>query len=103
MRSLKTLFVQGAAILVATLTFTLTGGAAPAGLTYAIKGAKIATDTNVTTTIMPKTASLFRISRRQASPHKLVCLRTITSSEAARSARDWGGILIAIVFSARPD
>jgi phosphohistidine swiveling domain-containing protein len=43
MRSLKTLFIQGAAILVATLTFTLTGGAAPAGLTYAIKGAKIVT------------------------------------------------------------
>jgi imidazolonepropionase-like amidohydrolase len=43
MRNLKTLFVQGAAILVATLTFTLTGGAAPAGLTYAIKGAKIVT------------------------------------------------------------
>jgi len=43
MRNLKTLVVQGAAILVATLTFTLTGGAAPAGLTYAIKGAKIVT------------------------------------------------------------
>ena len=43
MRNLKTLFIQGAAILVATLTFTLTGGAAPAGLTYAIKGAKIVT------------------------------------------------------------
>jgi imidazolonepropionase-like amidohydrolase len=43
MRHLKTLFIQGAAILVATLTFTLTGGAAPAGLTYAIKGAKIVT------------------------------------------------------------
>src|SRR5688572_21948712 len=43
MRNLKPLFVQGAAILVATLTFTMTGGAAPAGLTYAIKGAKIVT------------------------------------------------------------
>jgi imidazolonepropionase-like amidohydrolase len=43
MRNLRTLVVQGAAILVATLTFTLTGGAAPAGLTYAIKGAKIVT------------------------------------------------------------
>jgi phosphohistidine swiveling domain-containing protein len=43
MRNLKTLFIQGAAILVATLTFTLSGGAAPAGLTYAIKGAKIVT------------------------------------------------------------
>jgi imidazolonepropionase-like amidohydrolase len=43
MRHLKTLFIQGAAILVATLSFTLTGGAAPAGLTYAIRGAKIVT------------------------------------------------------------
>ena len=43
MRNLNKLFIQGAAILVATLTFTLTGGAAPAGLTYAIKGAKIVT------------------------------------------------------------
>jgi phosphohistidine swiveling domain-containing protein len=43
MRNLRTLIIQGAAILVATLTFTLTGGAAPAGLTYAIKGAKIVT------------------------------------------------------------
>lgn len=43
MRNLKPLFIQGAAILVATLTFTMTGGAAPAGLTYAIKGAKIVT------------------------------------------------------------
>src|SRR5687768_9787457 len=43
MRNLNPLFIQGAAILVATLTFTLTGGAAPAGLTYAIKGAKIVT------------------------------------------------------------
>ncbi len=43
MRNLKTLFIQGAAILVATLTFTISGGAAPAGLTYAIKGAKIVT------------------------------------------------------------
>jgi imidazolonepropionase-like amidohydrolase len=43
MRNLKPIFIQGAAILVATLTFTMTGGAAPAGLTYAIKGAKIIT------------------------------------------------------------
>ena len=43
MRNLNKLFIQGAAILVATLTFTLTGGAAPAGLTYAIKGARIVT------------------------------------------------------------
>ncbi len=43
MRNLRTFIIQGAAILVATLTFTLTGGAAPAGLTYAIKGAKIVT------------------------------------------------------------
>jgi imidazolonepropionase-like amidohydrolase len=43
MRNLRTLFIQGAAILVATLTFTMTGGASPAGLTYAIKGAKIVT------------------------------------------------------------
>ncbi|MEO6223467.1 MAG: amidohydrolase family protein [Vicinamibacterales bacterium] len=43
MRNLKPLCIQGAAILVATLTLTLTGGAAPAGLTYAIKGARIVT------------------------------------------------------------
>jgi phosphohistidine swiveling domain-containing protein len=43
MRNLRTVFIQGAAILVATLTFTITGGAAPAALTYAIKGAKIVT------------------------------------------------------------
>ena len=48
MRNLKTLFVQGAAILVATLTFTLTSGAAPSGLTYAIKGAKIVTVSGAT-------------------------------------------------------
>jgi len=29
MRNLKSTFVQGAAVLAATLTFTLTGGAAP--------------------------------------------------------------------------
>ncbi len=43
MRNLKSTFVQGAAVLAATLTFTLTGGAAPQGLTYAIRGAKIVT------------------------------------------------------------
>jgi hypothetical protein len=43
MRNLKSLFVQGAAVLAATLTFTLTGGAAPQGLTYAVRGAKIVT------------------------------------------------------------
>jgi len=43
MRNLRILVIQGAAILVATLTFTLTGGAAPAGLTYAITGATIVT------------------------------------------------------------
>lgn len=43
MRNLKSLITQGAAVLVAVLTFTLTGGASPAGLTYAIKGAKIVT------------------------------------------------------------
>jgi hypothetical protein len=44
MRNLETLFVQGAAVLAATLTFSLTGGAAaPAGLTYAIRGATIVT------------------------------------------------------------
>lgn len=48
MRNLRTFVVQGAAILVATLTFTLTGGAAPAGLTYAIKGAKIVTVSGAT-------------------------------------------------------
>lgn len=48
MRNLKTLFVQGAAILVATLTFTLTSGAASSGLTYAIKGAKIVTVSGAT-------------------------------------------------------
>jgi hypothetical protein len=43
MRNLKSTFVQGAAVLAATLTFTLTGGAAPQGLTYAIRGAKVVT------------------------------------------------------------
>lgn len=43
MRNLKSVVVQGAAVLAATLTFTLTGGAAPQGLTYAIRGAKIVT------------------------------------------------------------
>jgi len=44
MRNLKSVYVQGAAVLAATLTFTLTGGAAPqSGLTYAIRGAKIVT------------------------------------------------------------
>jgi hypothetical protein len=43
MRNLKSVFVQGAAVLAAVLTFTLTGGAAPQGLTYAIRGAKIVT------------------------------------------------------------
>jgi hypothetical protein len=42
MRNLKSVFVQGAAVLAATLTFTLTGGAAQS-LTYAIRGAKIVT------------------------------------------------------------
>ena len=48
MRNLRTFVVQGAAILVATLTFTLTGGAAPSGLTYAVKGAKIVTVSGAT-------------------------------------------------------
>jgi len=48
MRNLKSLFVQGAAVLAATLTFTLTGGAAPQGLTYAIRGAKIVTVSGAT-------------------------------------------------------
>jgi len=43
MRNLKSTFVQGAAVLAATLTFTLTSGAASQGLTYAIRGAKIVT------------------------------------------------------------
>ncbi len=43
MRHLNTLLLQGVAILVATLTFTLAGDATPAGLTYAIRGAKIIT------------------------------------------------------------
>jgi hypothetical protein len=43
MRNLKSVLVQGAAVLAATLTFTLTGGAASQGLTYAIRGAKIVT------------------------------------------------------------
>lgn len=42
MRNLKSVFVQGAAVLAATLTFTLTSGAAQS-LTYAIRGAKIVT------------------------------------------------------------
>jgi len=42
MRNLKSVLVQGAAVLAATLTFTLTGGAAQS-LTYAIRGAKIVT------------------------------------------------------------
>ncbi len=48
MRNLRTLFVQGAAILVATLTFTLTSGASSSGLTYAIRGAKIVTVSGAT-------------------------------------------------------
>ncbi len=48
MRNLKSLFVQGAAVLAAALTFTLTGGAAPQGLTYAIRGAKIVTVSGAT-------------------------------------------------------
>lgn len=48
MRNLKSLFVQGAAVLAAVLTFTLTGGAAPQGLTYAIRGAKIVTVSGAT-------------------------------------------------------
>ncbi len=43
MRNLRTLFVQGAAILVAMLTFSLTGDATQYGLTYAIKDARIVT------------------------------------------------------------
>jgi phosphohistidine swiveling domain-containing protein len=44
MRNLKSVFVQGAAVLAATLTFSLTGGATQqGGLTYAIRGAKIVT------------------------------------------------------------
>ena len=44
MRNLRSLLVQGAAVLAATLTFTLAGGAAEqGGLTYAIRGAKIIT------------------------------------------------------------
>lgn len=43
MRNLKSVVVQGAAVLAATLTFTLTGGAVSQGLTYAIRGAKIVT------------------------------------------------------------
>lgn len=42
MRNLRSVFIQGAAVLAATLTFTLTGGAAQS-LTYAIRGAKIVT------------------------------------------------------------
>lgn len=42
MRNLKSVVIQGAAVLAATLTFTLTGGAAQS-LTYAIRGAKIVT------------------------------------------------------------
>ncbi|MGE3342376.1 MAG: amidohydrolase family protein [Vicinamibacterales bacterium] len=49
MRNLKSLFVQGAAVLAATLTFTMSGGAsAPAGMTYAIRGAKIVTVSGAT-------------------------------------------------------
>ena len=48
MRNLKSVVVQGAAVLAATLTFTLTGGAAPQGLTYAIRGAKIVTVSGAT-------------------------------------------------------
>lgn len=44
MRNLRSLLVQGAAVLAATLTFTLAGGAAEqGGLTYAIRGARIVT------------------------------------------------------------
>ncbi len=48
MRNLKSLFVQGAAVLAAVLTFTLAGGAVPQGLTYAIRGAKIVTVSGAT-------------------------------------------------------
>jgi imidazolonepropionase-like amidohydrolase len=48
MRNLRTLFIQGAAILVATLTFTLTSGAWSQSLTYAIRGAKIVTVSGAT-------------------------------------------------------
>ncbi len=49
MRNLKSLFVQGAAVLAAALTFTISGGAfAPAGMTYAIRGAKIVTVSGAT-------------------------------------------------------
>ena len=48
MRNLRTLFVQGAAILVAMLSFSLTGDAAQYGLTYAITNAKIVTVSGAT-------------------------------------------------------
>ncbi|MDA1306056.1 MAG: amidohydrolase family protein [Acidobacteria bacterium] len=43
MRNVKLLCVQGVAVLAATLTFSLTGGAQQGGLTYAIRGAKVVT------------------------------------------------------------
>lgn len=48
MRNLKSFLVQGAAVLAATLTFTLAGDAQQAGLTYAIRGAKIVTVSGAT-------------------------------------------------------
>lgn len=48
MRNLRTLFVQGAAILVAMLSFSLTGDAAQYGLTYAITNARIVTVSGAT-------------------------------------------------------
>lgn len=49
MRNLKSVVVQGAAVLAATLTFSLSGNAAQqGGLTYAIRGAKIVTVSGAT-------------------------------------------------------
>jgi hypothetical protein len=48
MRNLTSTVVQGAAVLAATLTFSLTGDAQQGGLTYAIRGAKVVTVSGAT-------------------------------------------------------
>lgn len=71
MRNLKSVFVQGAAVLAATLTFTLTGGAASQGLTYAIRGAKIVTvsgDTIPNGTVLMRDGVILAVGATVAVP-----------------------------------
>ena len=109
MRNLKSVVVQGAAVLAATLTFTLTGGAAPQGLTYAIRGAKIVTvsgDTIPNGTVLMRDGVIQAVGASVTIPSDAVVtdgagltvypgfIDVATAAPlgaAARAARGWGG------------